>query len=348
MSYQREFEKRLKVGLVGVGSHAYRNLLPAFHYLPVRLQALCDVNLELAQQTAPEFGVSACYATLSEMLRNEQLDAVFLSVSPKLHPPLTCEALDAGLHVWMEKPVAMRASEVEEMIARRKDRAVVVGFKKAFMPSTRKVLELFASGACGTLRSLLGVYPMSIPENGTEVLAEGKFTNWLGNGCHPLSLLMAVGGKVAAVTTHRAKAGGGALILEFASGAVGTFHLAEGADSSQPCEHYSFFGDRSFVSIDNCFRVTWQRGIPFAYGKTTSYLPDDNSGGATVWEPQNTLATLESKQLFTQGVYAEMRYFCDCVLEGRAPEIGNLEFALDVMRAYEAALLSNGDRVSIP
>src|SRR5436190_2476823 len=138
---------------------------------------------------------------------------------------------------------------------------------------------------------------------------------------------MAVGGPVAAVTVQRAKRGGGACILEFESGAIGTFHLAEGADSSQPCEFYSFYGDRCFVSIDNSLRVTLQRGIPFAYGKTTSYLPEGETGGATVWEPQNTLATLESKQLFTQGMHGEMRYFCDCVLSNQKPEIGHLEFA---------------------
>ena len=42
-----------------------------------------------------------------------------------------------------------------------------------------------------------------------------------------------------------------------------------------------------------------------------------------------------------------MRYFCDCVLEGRAPRRGNLEFALEVMRVYEAALLSHGSLVRL-
>ncbi len=47
MSYQRQFARTLRVGVVGVGSHAYRNVLPTLHYLPVRLAALCDLNEEL-------------------------------------------------------------------------------------------------------------------------------------------------------------------------------------------------------------------------------------------------------------------------------------------------------------
>ena len=80
---------------------------------------------------------------------------------------------------------------------------------------------------------------------------------------------------------------------------------------------------------------------------TTEYAPPGDASGAVVWEPQNCLATLENKALFTQGMWAEMKYFCDCVLAGKSAERGSLEFALDVMRVYEAALLSGGQRVAI-
>ncbi len=57
MTYQREFKQRLNVALVGVGSHTYRNLLPALHFMPIHLVAICDVNEELARTTAEEYGV---------------------------------------------------------------------------------------------------------------------------------------------------------------------------------------------------------------------------------------------------------------------------------------------------
>jgi predicted dehydrogenase len=345
MSYQRDFARRLNVGVVGVGSHCYRNLLPTMTFLPVNLRAFCDVNIDLARRTAPQYGVSNCYASAAEMYRNEQLDAVFISVSAQLHPRLACEALDAGLHVWMEKPPAMRAAEVQEMIRRRKDRVVVVGFKKAFMPSTRKVIEILSRPQFQPLKTILAEYPMTIPEGGGGVLEERGFTNWLGNGCHPLSLMMAAGGPVSAVTVHRGANGGGACILEFAGGAIGNLHLADG--TPRQTERYAFYAKGCEVTIDNNWRVTLQRGIPFEYGKTTAYAPDGLEHGAIVWEPQNCLATLENKALFTQGFYDEMRYFCDCVLEAKPARRGDLEFALQVMQVYEAALLSDGRRVPI-
>lgn len=352
MSYQREFARRLRVGLVGAGSHAYRNLLPALHYLPVELRAVCDVDFERAQRTASEYGARP-YAGLTDMIaREEGLEAVLLCVSPRLHPPLACEAFDAGLHVWMEKPPALRATQVETMIGHRGDRVGVIGFKKAFMPATDKAIELFAKTPYGPIRSLLAVYPMSIPANGAQVLERGETTNWLANGCHPLAFLLAVGGPVAAVGVHRGRHGGGVCVLHHQSGAVGTLHLAEGGQSSQPLEHYAVFGNGAHLTIENNNRVVLQRGIPFDYGRTASFAPPGTEGGAVVWEPQNMLATLENMSLFVQGMVPELRLFCDAALgeitlQNQVSQRGSLEFGLHLMRVYEAALLSTETLVSV-
>src|SRR5690606_35658813 len=153
MTYQREFTTRLSVAVVGVGNHSYRNVLPCLHHLPVKLVAVCDVNAELAERTAAEFGCKA-YASAEEMYASEQLDAVFLCVSPAHHPALAIQAFEAGVHVWMEKPAAMRAYEVEEMLDKRNGFVAVVGFNKAFMPSTVKAIEIASSAEHGNLRSM--------------------------------------------------------------------------------------------------------------------------------------------------------------------------------------------------
>lgn len=347
MSYQREFEKKINIGFVGIGSHAYRNLLPTLNYLPVNLKAICNrSNAEMGRITAAQYGCSY-YQSTKEMYEKENLDAVFICVSPQVHPKLAIEAFEAGLHVWLEKPVAMRAYEVEEMIDARKDKVCVVGLKKAFMPSTEKAVEISNSQKYGNLKSILAVYPMSIEQNGSEILEQRKFTNWLGNGCHPLSFLLRVGGKVSAVTAYcggTSNRAGGICVLEFENGVIGNLHMGSGP---YPMESYGLFGDKWHMNIDNCSRVTLQRGIPFEYGRTTNYITEGDEHGAVVWEPQNSLGTLENKVFFTQGVYSEMMYFCDCVISRKPAVKGSLEFALEVMKVYEAALLSNGKRVVI-
>src|SRR5688500_6906518 len=101
MTYQRELTRRLDVALVGAGSHAYRNLLPALTFLPVTLRAVCDTDAERADATARQYGARAYSSTVS-LLANESLDAVLLAIGPQHHPAIACEAFDAGVHVWME------------------------------------------------------------------------------------------------------------------------------------------------------------------------------------------------------------------------------------------------------
>jgi predicted dehydrogenase len=343
MTYQREFDRKLNIAIVGLGNHCYRNIIPVMHYLPVTIAAVCDIKEDVAKLTAAQFGCRY-YSSTEQLYEKESLDAVFLCVSPKLHPRLAIEAFRAGLHVWMEKPASMRASEVEEMIRERKDRVSVVGFKKVFMPATDKAAEIVNSDQYGKLLSILASYPMSLPENGKEALETGKSTPWLANGCHPLSLMMAVGGKVSSVTMHRDRNGRGLCWLEFASGATGNLHFASGP---HPLELYNFYGENWNLSIDNSLRVALNRGIPFQYNKTFNYIPSGTETGSIVWEPQNCLATLENKALFTQGIYGELKYFCDCVLNGWEATRGSLEFALEVAKVYEAVLLSNGTRFDI-
>jgi len=103
MGYQREFERRVRIGVVGVGDHAYRNILPLLNFLPVEFAALADTNSDLGERTALQYGRIPHYESAAKMYENEELDAVLLCVSPKLHPQLATEALASGLHVWMEK-----------------------------------------------------------------------------------------------------------------------------------------------------------------------------------------------------------------------------------------------------
>jgi predicted dehydrogenase len=82
VSYQRDFDRTLRVGMLGVGSHTYRNLLPTMNFLPVSLAAVCyQKDEQRARRTAQQYGAGACYSDPAEMYAREKLDAVFVCVS---------------------------------------------------------------------------------------------------------------------------------------------------------------------------------------------------------------------------------------------------------------------------
>ncbi|MGH2347630.1 MAG: Gfo/Idh/MocA family protein, partial [Chloroflexota bacterium] len=204
---------------------------------------------------------------------------------------------------------------------------------------------------------LLAVYPMTMPVDGAGVLARGESPNWLNNGCHPLSLMAELGGPVRAVTTMLGSGfpvgrGGsmeaaGAVYLHYVNGAVGVFHLAPAALSGYPVERYELYGSRHAISIENSSRVAYHRGIPFVYAETHDFTSPGLDSGSVVWEIEHRLATLENKALFIQGVFDELFDFCLAVLDRRPLRTTDLEFALHIMRIYEAALVSEGQPVEI-
>ena len=345
MPYQREYQKRIRAAVIGVGSHCYRNILPVLNFLPVQLVAVCDPNESLVRKTAQQYGCR-WYTSSSELYRGEpEVEAVFLCVGPVQHPVLAAEALRAGKHVWMEKPAACRAHQIADLIKMRGDHTVVVGLKKAFMPAAAKAKEIAGSAEYGGLNSILAVYHMKFPENRNEILSRDDGTpNWLRNGVHPLAFLSSVGGPARDVTAITNNAGYGAVVIRFKNGVVGTLHLSSGPQPD--VESYSLFADQWQMKIENA-RIELRRGIPFIYGETFNYAPPGDDSGTVVWDTENCVATLENKPEFTQGFYWEMKHFCDCVLEGKKPEMGTLEDTLEIMKIYEAALASEGRSVEI-
>lgn len=344
--YQREAEKKLRVGIVGAGSHMYRNLLPALHYLPVELVAICNRGQEKLERTLAEYRCAG-YRTPAQMYENEKLDAVIMAVSPQMHPALACEAMEHGLHVFMEKPASVDLAGIRQMkqVSEKTGKYVMVGYKKAFMPATRKVEDLLKSGLGESLSSILAVYPLTIPADGKMIAENGKPTNWLANACHPLSVMLQVGGPVKSVQALTNDRGYGVVFLKYESGVAGTLHLSEGPRPNR--DEYKFYGAGWSVEVECSHRVTCRRGIPFVYDYTDNFAPAGTDSGDLVWEPWSCQATLENKALFVQGMVQQMACFCECVLEGKAPERGSLDFAEHLTKVYEAALVSRGAEILI-
>ncbi|MDQ3815869.1 MAG: Gfo/Idh/MocA family oxidoreductase [Armatimonadota bacterium] len=341
---------RLKIAVVGCGNHAYRSIFPCFDYLAVDLVAAVDQDLTRAEKYAAHFGARAAYQSLREVIARGEVEAVILVVGPRQHPELACEALAAGLHVWMEKPPATDVAGVERMIAARNasDKNVVVGFKKAFMPAMKRMKAFLDRGTFGRLRTIQARFPTDVPFDGPAVLAENRFTDWLGNGVHPLSLLVHLGGRPDSLVVHRSAHGGGFVVLHYPSGAVGNLHLALGQAASGPRERYECVCENGHMVLDNNVRLTVYRpGYPFDYRRGHDFTAGDEDVAALIYEPQYTLSTLENKAIFIQGFFQELDHFVTACLEGTQPENGTLEMARAVMECYEAALLSQGAVVSL-
>jgi predicted dehydrogenase/quercetin dioxygenase-like cupin family protein len=331
----------IRLGVIGLGEHCTTVILPLLAFLPVRVVAVADPDENRRRLVAERFGCIAGHADAATMFARETLDAVIICVGPRHHPQLVTAALAAGLHVWVEKPLAQSAQDIAALIPLRGDRVVVVGFKKAFMPGIRRLRALVQRPEAGRLLNLTGDYPVQLPPGGSAMLAAGKAGSWLANGCHPLAALMAIGGPVTHVTSHLNDRGHGVLAMEFAQGAIGALNIVPMRGVH---ERYAAYSEHCHAEVENGWTVRWHRGGERADRWDFTSTGDDH--GTVVWEPDNAFAKLESRMHATQGFWHELEHFCTCIRNRKPATEGTLEFALDLQRAWEAALASDGRRVA--
>jgi predicted dehydrogenase len=147
----------LKVGVVGCGLISKLRHIPAYKRLKnVELTAVCDLNEELARETANEFKIPKYYTETAKMFLEEDLDIIDICVPPQIHTPIAIEALENGSHVIMEKPMALKASDCKEMIkiAGKNNLKLSIVHNDIFHPPFIKAKEMINEGQIGDFRGI--------------------------------------------------------------------------------------------------------------------------------------------------------------------------------------------------
>ncbi|MEM3715325.1 MAG: Gfo/Idh/MocA family oxidoreductase [Nitrososphaeria archaeon] len=144
--------RRVKVCVVGAGRAGEVHALNLSKRIPIaELVAIVDMDLNLTRQLSEKVGGAHCYQTLSEALKNEEIEAVFITTPTFTHCPLTIEAAESGVNIFCEKPMALNLEEADKMIsaARKNNVKLQIGFMRRFDPEIKKARSLILEGAIG-------------------------------------------------------------------------------------------------------------------------------------------------------------------------------------------------------
>ncbi|OMP68195.1 Gfo/Idh/MocA family protein [Domibacillus epiphyticus] len=142
--------KTLKIGVLGAGEIAKGRHIPAFrHVEEVSVTAVMDINEERAQEAAEKFDIERVYTDLNDMLEN--IDALLITTPNKYHAPAAVQALNAGVHVLCEKPMALNTKECKEMIeaAEKSGKVLTIAYHYRFMKEARAAKRIIDSGEIG-------------------------------------------------------------------------------------------------------------------------------------------------------------------------------------------------------
>lgn len=127
----------VRIGIIGCGPIAQAGHLPAtVKAHNAQLYAIADRSERLRSYAAAVYEPHAVYADASELLADPQVEAVIIAVADQFHIPLTIQALAAGKHVLVEKPLGVDVNSCQQLLAisRTSDRVVQVGNNKRFDP----------------------------------------------------------------------------------------------------------------------------------------------------------------------------------------------------------------------
>jgi predicted dehydrogenase len=143
--------ENLRVGVVGLGYWG-PNLARNFAAIPgCELAYLCDADPATRERLARLFPGAAPAADLDELLADPALDAVVLATPVPTHAELAVRALEAGKHCFVEKPLALTASDAEQAVTAAEDagRVLMVGHLLEYHPGVRRLKALAEAGELG-------------------------------------------------------------------------------------------------------------------------------------------------------------------------------------------------------
>lgn len=152
---------RVRVGVIGAGWWATQAHLPALVAHPrCDVTALADPHPDRLATAADAFDVTARFGSTDELVRADLVDAVVIATPHAQHYEAARTALDAGLHVLVEKPMTLRAVEAWDLVARADSKRLhlVVGYTHQFTSHARLLRQTLRRQHIGQLKLVTGIY----------------------------------------------------------------------------------------------------------------------------------------------------------------------------------------------
>jgi len=193
---------RFRVAILGAGGIAETHAEVLRGIPGVEPVAICDMQFSKAESFRDKLGLPAAYPRLETMLAEARPDVVHLAVSPVAHAQTALTCLEAGVHVFVEKPFCISSAECDRVArcATRTGAKVGVNHNLVFHPAVNRAIHAVREGRLGGIEHATIAFNVPLPE-----LPWGPYSHWLFQssenvvfelGAHPLSVVHRLFGRV--------------------------------------------------------------------------------------------------------------------------------------------------------
>ncbi|MBB3938181.1 Gfo/Idh/MocA family protein [Aureimonas phyllosphaerae] len=330
--------KKVRYAVVGGGQISQQAFMPGIGRTGnSELAALVTGDPVKAEKLAGQYGIKAwSYEQYGELLASGEIDAVYVATPNFLHRDHAVPALEAGIHVLLEKPMASSVEEAEAILVaqRRGGAKLMIAYRLHHEPGTVEMITRARKGEFGELRYFTSTFAQNVREENSR----GHNGYWGGPvpdmGTYPLNAVRNLFGEepisVHAVGTKTPSRGFNfhdtvAVTLRFPGERLAQFTVSY---ATAPSESFTLVGRNASIHASPCFMFGPKVGI--AYVEKT--------------EDGETEHRFDPVEQFGN----ETEYFSDCILNDRHPEADGEEGLLD-MQVLEAVArsLDTGETVML-
>jgi predicted dehydrogenase/threonine dehydrogenase-like Zn-dependent dehydrogenase len=243
------------IALIGAGSYTSKTLIPAFQKAGAGLQIIASSGGLSAACAGRRAGFSEATTDIDALIDDPRTDTVVIATRHDSHASLVCRALKARKHVFVEKPLAMRAEEIDEiesLFATMENRPLLmVGFNRRFSPHIVRIKELLTLTK-GPKAFIYTVNAGAVPAD-HWILDPGRGGGRIvGEACHFLDLLRFLVGAPMVDLSHTAISKETVSMgVSYADGSIGGVHYLANGNRSFPKERLEIFCEGRVLQLDN-------------------------------------------------------------------------------------------------
>lgn len=246
---------KARVSFLGAGNYATAVLIPAFKAADAELLSVASSAGVSGVYAGRKFGFTETTTDSNRLFLDSKTDAVVITTRHDSHARFVLQALQAGKHIFVEKPLCLTLKELAEIEAiYDTSRILMVGFNRRFAPQVQKIKSLL-KGVSGPKAMVITVNAGAIPvDHWTQDLEIGG-GRIIGEACHFIDLLRFLAG-VPIASYQRVPMGTKTqdtvtLQLTFVDGSIGTVHYFANGPKSFPKERLEVFASGGVLQLDN-------------------------------------------------------------------------------------------------
>lgn len=258
---------KASVSFVGSGNYATAVLIPAFKEAGVHFRSVASSAGVSGLHAGRKYGFNETTTDTERLFADEATNAVVITTRHDSHARFVMRALEAGKHIFVEKPLCLTLSELKEIEAAYKQASqqassapiIMVGFNRRFSPQVQKMKQLL-NGVKGPKSFVMTVNAGAIPADHWTQDSEVGGGRIIGEACHFIDLLRFMAGVSIAgyqrIDMDSATRDTVTLQLSFADGSIGTVHYFANGSKSFPKERLEVFASGGVLQLDNFRKLT--------------------------------------------------------------------------------------------